>query len=114
MHSRSSHQLQPLDVTCFGSLKQLYGKRIREAIQNGDKSIYKTEFLYHYQNVHLQAFSKANILIGFKATGLVSLRIQLYTVKTNHKFPLRLLVTTLSYMNLVFLGLPSLCCTLYS
>ncbi|KAI9042945.1 uncharacterized protein KD926_004736 [Aspergillus affinis] len=70
MPPHSSHKLQPLDVGCFAPLKQLYGQRISDAIQNGIEFIDK-DFLYHYQHVHPKAFSSSNIRSSFQATGLV-------------------------------------------
>ena len=74
MPPHSSDKLQPLDVSCFGPLKQYYGQQIREAIQNGYETIDKRDFLWHYEHIHKRSFSKANILSGFRSTGLIPLQ----------------------------------------
>lgn len=86
MSAHSSHLLQPLDVSCFRPLKQLYGWRIRDAIQNGNTTIDKADFLFHFQHIYNQIFSKANILSGFRATGLIPLEPEKVLLKLQIKF----------------------------
>lgn len=71
--SHSSHLLQLLDVSCFASLKHLYGQRVQEEMQKGIHSVGKKDFIYIYPAVHQQALSSSNIQSGFEATGLVPL-----------------------------------------
>ena len=73
MPHHSSHLLQPLSVSCFAPLKHLYGQKIREMTQGGIHTIDKREFLSLYTGVHYRASSRANILSGFAATGLIFL-----------------------------------------
>ena len=73
MPPHSSHLLQPLDVACFRPLKHFYGQKVQEMSIDGRKTIDKTEFLSIYSSIHRHALSKANILSGFKATGLIPL-----------------------------------------
>ena len=73
MPPHSSHLLQLLDVSCFASLKHLYGQRVQEKIQKGIYSIGKEDFIHIYPAVHQQALSSSNIQSGFEATGLVPL-----------------------------------------
>ena len=67
----SSHLLQPLDISCFGPLKHYYGQKTRGMAQNGIHAIDKMDFLSNYTKIHAHAFSKANILSGFAAAGLI-------------------------------------------
>jgi DDE superfamily endonuclease. len=69
----SSHLLQPLDVSCFGPLKQFYGQKTQEMMHNGVDTIDKMDFLSIYSSIHQRAFSAANISSGFTVTGLVPL-----------------------------------------
>ena len=61
MSPHSSHLLQPLDVSCFSSLKHLYDQRVQKKIQKGIHSIQKEDFLHIYPAVHQQALSSSNI-----------------------------------------------------
>jgi hypothetical protein len=71
MPAHSSHRLQPLDVSCFAPLKQIYGQRIQMSIQLGINHIDKQSFLAIYEYSRTKALSAANIRSGFTATGLV-------------------------------------------
>ena len=71
MPPHSSHLLQPLDISCFAPLKHYYGQKVREMAQNGIHAIDKREFISIYNSIHGRAFSKANILSGFAAAGLI-------------------------------------------
>jgi hypothetical protein len=57
----SSHILQPLDVSCFSPLTHFYGQKTAGMMLKGVHAIKKTDFLYIYPSVHLQAFSSLNI-----------------------------------------------------
>ena len=45
MPAYTSHVLQPLDVSCFGPLKKVYGSQIENKIRLGINYITKEEFL---------------------------------------------------------------------
>lgn len=83
MPAHSSHLLQPLDVTCFAPLKQIYGNQIQKTMQNGVNHIDKSSFLQLYGQAHSQALSVNNICNGFKATGLIPLDAQTVLQKLN-------------------------------
>lgn len=70
MPSHSSHLLQPLDVCCFGPLKQAYGDQIRHMSQQGIGHIDKLDFLAAYIKAHTTGFSQDIIKKGFLATGI--------------------------------------------
>jgi hypothetical protein len=71
MPAHSSHLLQPLDVSCFSSLKQAYRQEVEKRIGLDINHIDKSEFLTIYPSVHTAALSERNIQSGFRATGLV-------------------------------------------
>ncbi len=71
MPPHSSHLLQPLDVGCFGPLKDSYGKQVEGKMRLGINHITKEEFLSLYYQAHIQAITEKNIQSGFAATGLV-------------------------------------------
>lgn len=89
MPPHSSHKLQPLDVACFGPLKSFYGKRIAKLFETViNQSIKQTSYII-ISKYTTQAFPKANILSGSRATGLVPLDIQnvLSTLRIQRKTP---------------------------
>jgi hypothetical protein len=71
MPPHSSHILQPLDVGCFAPLKRAYSKEIRVLALDHIGRIDKKAFIATLGKVFDKAFSKANIVSSFKATGLV-------------------------------------------
>ena len=85
MPPHSSHLLQLLDISCFAPLKHYYGQKIRERAQNGIHTIDKVDFLSIYTKVHTHAFSKANILSGFAAAGLIPLKPERVLAKLHIK-----------------------------
>ena len=87
MPPHSSHLLQPLDISCFAPLKHYYGQKIREMAQNSIHAIDKMDFLSIYTKIHGQAFSKANILSGFSAAGLIPLNSEKVLARLNIKTP---------------------------
>jgi hypothetical protein len=71
MPAHSSHLLQPLDVSCFASLKRAYGRQIEQLMRDGVNHIDKSDFLTAYQRARTEAMIPANIRNGFAATGIV-------------------------------------------
>jgi hypothetical protein len=70
MPPHSSHLLQPLDVGCFGPLKQAFSKQNQNLIRNHIFHITKDDFLASFHEAFLTSFSKANIQAGFRGSGL--------------------------------------------
>lgn len=70
MPAHTSHILQPLDVSCFGPLKKVYGSQIENKMRLGINHITKEEFLPAFHTAHRQVMTTENITSGFKATGL--------------------------------------------
>jgi len=73
MPPHSSHLLQPLDVSCFGPLKQAYGKQIEHLIRSSITHISKTEFLPAFYTAFKASLTEKNIKGGFRGAGLVPL-----------------------------------------
>jgi hypothetical protein len=71
MPAHTSHILQPLDVSCFGPLKKVYGSQIEIKMRLGINHITKEEFLPAFLTAHRQVMTTETITSGFKATGLV-------------------------------------------
>ena len=71
MPAHSSHLLQPLDIGCFSSLKQAYGRSVERIMGCGINHIDKREFLPLYRQARQAALHQGNIQAGFAATGLV-------------------------------------------
>ena len=65
------HLLQPLDVGCFSTLKQAYGRSVEQMMSRGVNHIDKCEFLPLYRQARQTALHQNNIRAGFAATGLV-------------------------------------------
>ena len=73
MPPHSSYLLQPLDVGCFGPLKEAYGEHI-EALRHGSVArVTKLEFLCAFKTAFLHAMTEENIRCGFIGSGLVPL-----------------------------------------
>jgi hypothetical protein len=56
-----SHLLQPLDISCFAALKQVYNCLVEMKIDFGVNYIDKQEFLLLYQQAQAKALYKSNI-----------------------------------------------------
>jgi len=61
MPAYSSHLLQPLNIGCFLTLKQLYGRLVKQKMGLGVNYINKQEFLPLYQQARAEALHKKNI-----------------------------------------------------
>ena len=71
MPPHSSHLLQPLDVSCFGPLKQAYGQQIESLIRTHISHVTKLEFLPAFKQAFENAITSKNICGGFRGSGLV-------------------------------------------
>jgi hypothetical protein len=61
MPAHSSHYLQPLDVSCFGPLKQVYGRLIENLMCAYINYVSKLEFLYTFREALFTSISEKNI-----------------------------------------------------
>ena len=76
----TSHKLQPLDRTVFGSLKSYYNRAVTEWMVNNPG---KTFGIYNIAEIigliYSQAFSTKNIMNGFKVSGIYPLNSDIFT-----------------------------------
>ena len=66
-----SYLLQPLDVSCFATLKRLYGHLMEDYIRLGIHHVNKLDFITAYPTTYAEALTASNIHSGFTAIGLV-------------------------------------------
>jgi DDE superfamily endonuclease/helix-turn-helix, Psq domain len=71
MPPHSSHLLQPLDVGCFGPLKQAYGRQIEHLMRMHINHVSKLEFLCAFREAFFASMTEKNIRGGFTGAGLV-------------------------------------------
>ncbi|KAL2016999.1 hypothetical protein VTK56DRAFT_2680 [Thermocarpiscus australiensis] len=71
MPPHSSHLLQPLDVGCFGPLKQAYGRQIEDLMRMHINHVSKLEFLCGFREAFFASLTEKNIRGGFAGAGLV-------------------------------------------
>ena len=71
MPPHSSHLLQPLDVGCFGPLKQSYGRQIEGLIRMHVTHVSKLEFLPAFREAFFASITDTNIQGGFAGAGLI-------------------------------------------
>ena len=66
----TTHFLQPLDVSVFGPLKHAYSDLLQIQYAKGERGVYKGNFYKLFNCAQNKAFTNANILSGFRHTGL--------------------------------------------
>lgn len=71
MPIHSSYYLQPLDVGCFGPLKQAYGRQIEGLIRVNIIYISKLKFLHTFHKAFFISMIEKNIQSGFAGAGLI-------------------------------------------
>ena len=71
MPPHSSHLLQPLDVGCFGPLKQAYGRQVEDLMRMHINHVSKLEFLCGFRAAFFASMTERNIQGGFAGAGLV-------------------------------------------
>jgi hypothetical protein len=69
--THSSHKCQPLDVGCFGPLKQAYGRYVEELMRAHINHISKLEFLCAFREAFFASMTERNIQGGFAGAGIV-------------------------------------------
>jgi hypothetical protein len=70
MPPHSSHILQPLDVACFGPLKQAFSKQTQHLIRNHIFHINKSTFIDAFKAAYFESITPQNIQAGFRGSGL--------------------------------------------
>ncbi|KAJ6258110.1 hypothetical protein Dda_7025 [Drechslerella dactyloides] len=71
MPPHSSHILQPLDIGCFGPLKQAYSKEVESLMRAHVNHISKLEFLSGFHKAFTAAMTPKNIRSSFAGAGIV-------------------------------------------
>ncbi|KAL2018163.1 hypothetical protein VTK56DRAFT_1188 [Thermocarpiscus australiensis] len=61
MPPHSSYKLQPLDVGCFGPLKQPYGRQIEDLMRAHINHVSKLEFLYGFREAFFASMTEKNL-----------------------------------------------------
>jgi hypothetical protein len=82
----SSHILQPLDVGCFGPLKQAYGRQIEDMMRAHITHITKEDFFPAFHAAFQVAITEKNIKGGFRGAGLVPFNPERVISQLNVKF----------------------------
>jgi len=57
----SSYLLQPLDIGCFGPLKQAYGRQVEDLMRMYINHVSKLEFLYGFRKAFFASMTEKNI-----------------------------------------------------
>lgn len=73
MPSHSSHNLQPLDVACFGPLKRAYSQQIKRLVKSHINHVAKVDFLIAFKAAFFTTMRETNMKAGFRASVLVPL-----------------------------------------
>jgi hypothetical protein len=71
MPPHSSHLLQPLDVGCFGPLKQAYGRQVEDLMRASINHVSKLEFLCAFREAFFISMTQKTIQGGFAGAGLI-------------------------------------------
>jgi hypothetical protein len=71
MPPHSSHLLQPLDVGCFGPLKQAYGRQVEDLMRMHINHVSKLEFLCSFREAFFVSMTEKNVQGGFAGAGPV-------------------------------------------
>jgi len=61
MPPHSSYLLQPLDIGCFGPLKQAYGRQVENLIRMYINHVSKLEFLCAFREAFFASITEKNI-----------------------------------------------------
>jgi len=91
----SSHILQPLDVGVFSPLKKALALRQSRLFRSGVRRIQKAEWLDHFIEARESSVSEANILSGWRGSGLFpeNLHRMLHQFPVSHRLDLASMTT---------------------
>ena len=70
LSAHTTHLLQPLDVVVFQSLKHWHAEAVKEAMEYGDETFIKVEFLNAFISFRKKAFKTSTILSAWREVGL--------------------------------------------
>ena len=88
MPSHTTHLLQPLDVGVFQPLKHWHSEAVNDAVQNGDETFSKVEFLHALNTFRSKAFKPSTIRSAWEKTGLIPYDPGLVVDKIRQQVPL--------------------------
>jgi hypothetical protein len=71
MPPHSSHLLQPLDIGCFGPMKQAYGRQIESLMRAHINHVGKVDFLCAFREAFFASITEKNVRSGFAGAGLI-------------------------------------------
>lgn len=69
--SHTSHLLQPLDLTVFGSYKHWHSESVDTATRSGCTKFNKIEFIHALTSIRKQTFKRGTIRSGWRDAGIV-------------------------------------------
>ena len=87
MPSHTTHLLQPLDVGVFQPLKHWHLEAVNDAVQNGDETFSKVEFLHVLNTFQGKAFKPTTICSAWEKTGLIPYNPGLVVDKVRQQVP---------------------------
>lgn len=87
MPSHTTHLLQPLDVGVFQPLKHWHSEAVNDAVQNGDETFSKVEFLNALNTFRRKAFKPTTIRSAWKKIGLIPYNPDLVVDKICQQLP---------------------------
>ena len=87
--SHTTHLLQPLDICVFQPLKHWRSEAVNEAIQNGDETFSKVEFLAAFNTFRAKAFKSTTITSAWRKTGLIPYNPEVVLQKVRESLPPR-------------------------
>ncbi|KIO20862.1 hypothetical protein M407DRAFT_81117, partial [Tulasnella calospora MUT 4182] len=73
----TTHELQGLDVACFGALKIYWEQECREQLRTTGKPVNNDTFLQVYSRACARAFTQPTVRSAFRATGIIPFRREL-------------------------------------
>ena len=85
--SHIAHLLQPLDVCVFQPLKHWHSEAVTEAIQNGDETFSKVEFLAAFNTFRAKAFKSTKITSAWRKPGLIPYNPEMVLQKVRDSLP---------------------------
>lgn len=85
--SHTTHLLQPLDVCVFQPLKHWHAEAVNDAVQMGDETFTKLEFLNAFNSFRKRAFKRSTIETAWRLTGLIPYKPAIVLDKVREMLP---------------------------
>ncbi|KAL8296462.1 hypothetical protein RB597_005852 [Gaeumannomyces tritici] len=84
--SHSTHRMQPMDVGVFSHFKREQQTVLWEAVQSGEVSFSRTDFVFSLKRCLEAAFTRGHIISGFEDSGIWPLNEQRALGNLGHQF----------------------------